>query len=111
MTMMRQIFKALIADECGATAVEYGLIAALIVVALLGGITAVSDANDDILASESKGANGRGRRKITLGQAVMLAMEPTTCSSRPPILLPCPPRYLVSECTTMSAPWSNGRHR
>jgi hypothetical protein len=38
----------------------------------------VSDANDDILASESKGANGRGRRKITLGQAVMLAMEPAT---------------------------------
>ena len=46
MTTMRQTFKAMIADECGATAVEYGLIAALIVVALLGGITAVSDAND-----------------------------------------------------------------
>ncbi|CNV97272.1 Uncharacterised protein [Mycobacterium tuberculosis] len=21
---------------------------------------------------------------------------------------PCPPRYLVAECTTMSAPWANG---
>ena len=29
----------------------------------------------------------------------------------PPMLLPWPPRYLVSECTTMSAPCSNGRHR
>ncbi|MNC92063.1 hypothetical protein D3C83_84260 [compost metagenome] len=29
----------------------------------------------------------------------------------PPMQVPCPPRYLVSECTTMSAPCSNGRHR
>jgi len=28
-----------------------------------------------------------------------------------PTLLPWPPRYLVSECTTMSAPCSNGRSR
>jgi pilus assembly protein Flp/PilA len=46
MTTMRQILKALIADERGATAVEYGLIAALIVVGLLGGLSAVGDAND-----------------------------------------------------------------
>ena len=27
----------------------------------------------------------------------------------PPIEVPWPPMYLVSECTTMSAPWSNTR--
>jgi pilus assembly protein Flp/PilA len=36
----------LFADESGATAVEYGLIAGLIVVALLAGLTQVADAND-----------------------------------------------------------------
>ena len=29
----------------------------------------------------------------------------------PPIAVPWPPRYLVAECTTMSAPCSNGRMR
>ncbi len=29
----------------------------------------------------------------------------------PPIDVPCPPRYLVAECRTMSAPKSSGRHR
>ena len=29
----------------------------------------------------------------------------------PPIELPCPPMYLVSACTTMSAPCSIGRSR
>ncbi len=33
-----------IADESGATAIEYGLIATLIVVAIIGGITAVGNA-------------------------------------------------------------------
>ncbi|MEQ9505084.1 MAG: Flp family type IVb pilin [Hyphomonas sp.] len=46
MKTMCQSFKALIADERGATAVEYGLIAGLIVIGLLGGLTAVGDAND-----------------------------------------------------------------
>ena len=38
--------RELFADESGATAVEYGLIAGLIVVALLAGLTQVADAND-----------------------------------------------------------------
>jgi pilus assembly protein Flp/PilA len=38
--------KELFADETGATAVEYGLIAGLIVVALLAGLTQVGTAND-----------------------------------------------------------------
>ncbi|MNP54208.1 hypothetical protein D3C76_1487450 [compost metagenome] len=31
-------------------------------------------------------------------------------TTMPPMLVPWPPMYLVSECTTMSAPCSNGRH-
>ena len=46
MTKMSKLFKDLIADERGATAVEYGLIAGLIVIGLLGGLSAVGDAND-----------------------------------------------------------------
>jgi pilus assembly protein Flp/PilA len=33
--------KFLLSDECGATAIEYGLIAALIAVAIIGGATSV----------------------------------------------------------------------
>ncbi len=36
------MFKAFFYDESGATAIEYGLIAALISVALLAGFTAIS---------------------------------------------------------------------
>ena len=32
-------------------------------------------------------------------------------TTTPPIVVPWPPRYLVTEWTTMSAPCSNGRHR
>ena len=32
-------------------------------------------------------------------------------TSTPPIVVPWPPMYFVAECTTMSAPQSNGRHR
>lgn len=38
---MRKIFEAFVRDQKGATAVEYGLIAALIAVAIIGGVTAV----------------------------------------------------------------------
>jgi pilus assembly protein Flp/PilA len=38
---MRNLFKNFIANENGATAIEYGLIAALIAVAIIGGVTAV----------------------------------------------------------------------
>lgn len=46
MTALYRTFKACLADRSGATAVEYSLIAALIVVAVLGGLTSVADAND-----------------------------------------------------------------
>lgn len=38
--------KRFLADERGSSAVEYGLIAGLIVIGLLAGLTAVADAND-----------------------------------------------------------------
>ncbi len=47
MNAMRCLLKDLLADEGGATAVEYGMIAALIVVALLSGLTSVAAANDE----------------------------------------------------------------
>lgn len=41
MTAIRKLMRALRADDRGATAVEYGLIAALIVVAMIGGLNAL----------------------------------------------------------------------
>ena len=38
---MRKMLEAFVRDENGATALEYGLIAALIAVAIIGGVTAV----------------------------------------------------------------------
>ena len=38
MTAIRKLMRTLRADDRGATAVEYGLIAALIVVAMIGGL-------------------------------------------------------------------------
>jgi pilus assembly protein Flp/PilA len=38
---MRKMFKNVIRNEDGATAIEYGLIAALIAVTIIGGVTAV----------------------------------------------------------------------
>lgn len=37
----------LLADTRGATAVEYGLIAALIFMAIVGGVTSMAEANND----------------------------------------------------------------
>ena len=40
---MRNMFKAFAQDESGATAIEYGLIAALLSVAIIAAITSVKD--------------------------------------------------------------------
>jgi pilus assembly protein Flp/PilA len=40
-----QTFKAYLTDQRGASAIEYGMIAALVVVGILAGVTAFSDAN------------------------------------------------------------------
>lgn len=44
MTAIRRNLRTLRADKCGATAIEYGLICALIVIAMLGGLTQLSGA-------------------------------------------------------------------
>ena len=41
MSAIRRIFRKLNADKRGATAIEYGLIAALIVIAMIGGLSAL----------------------------------------------------------------------
>jgi len=38
---MRNLFQKFIRSQAGATAIEYGLIASLIAVAIIGGVTAV----------------------------------------------------------------------
>jgi pilus assembly protein Flp/PilA len=48
MKKFTQSFKAFIADEHGATAIEYGLLASLIAVAIIGGATAVGGKLDDL---------------------------------------------------------------
>ncbi|MGN7807328.1 Flp family type IVb pilin [Ensifer sp. 22521] len=44
---MKKIFARLMKDESGATAIEYGLIAALISVALIAGASTLGNALDD----------------------------------------------------------------
>ena len=54
---MQNLFSKFSNDESGATAIEYGLIAALIAVALIAGATAVGDqvnAKFDTVAGELK---------------------------------------------------------
>ena len=54
---MQNLFSKFSNDESGATAIEYGLIAALIAVALIAGATAVGDRVNqkfDIVAGELK---------------------------------------------------------
>ena len=41
MTAIRKTCRNLLSDNRGATAVEYGLIAALIIIAMIGGLTAL----------------------------------------------------------------------
>jgi|AutmiccBRH37_all_1029493.scaffolds.fasta_scaffold00043_102 pilus assembly protein Flp/PilA len=47
MRAARENFARYLADERGATAVEYGLICALLVLAVIGGIAAVGSATSD----------------------------------------------------------------
>ncbi|MBP2236084.1 pilus assembly protein Flp/PilA [Sinorhizobium kostiense] len=48
---MKTIFARLLKDESGATAIEYGLIAALISVALITGATALGDSLDSMFTA------------------------------------------------------------
>jgi pilus assembly protein Flp/PilA len=50
---MRKMLEAFVRDENGATAIEYGLIAALIAVAIIGGVTAVGTSLSSTFTSVS----------------------------------------------------------
>ncbi len=59
------MFKRFLQDESGATAVEYGLIAALIAVGMIAGATAIGDQLNnrfDSVAGEVKDASSEGNR-------------------------------------------------
>ncbi len=53
---MQNLITRFIKDESGATAIEYGLIAALIAVALIAGAKAIGGGVDAKLAEASSGA-------------------------------------------------------
>ena len=47
MKAAREQFARFLADECGATAIEYGLIAGLVVLAIVSGVTSVGAATSN----------------------------------------------------------------
>lgn len=47
--MASRLLKSFLSDRCGATAIEYGLLASLIAVGLLSGLTAFSDSLNNTL--------------------------------------------------------------
>lgn len=53
MTAIRKCLRTLRADDRGATAIEYGLIAALIVVAMIGGLSALGGGANGMWGSVS----------------------------------------------------------
>lgn len=55
---MRNLVSKFVNDEEGATAIEYGLIAALIAVAIIGAITAVGDNLSDTFDDVASGLAG-----------------------------------------------------
>ncbi len=66
---MKTIFARLMKDESGATAIEYGLIAALISVALIGGATALGDQLTSLF-------NNLSRRTRAARQRALAAKHP-----------------------------------
>lgn len=52
------MFARFLKDESGATAIEYGLIAALIAVAIIGGVTALGGATNDTFQAVADGISG-----------------------------------------------------
>lgn len=56
--MAVRYLKAFVDDECGATAIEYGLLAALIAVAIIGAVTAFGGAMSNMFNYISDTAGG-----------------------------------------------------
>ncbi len=59
---MKTLFNRFLKDESGATAIEYGLIAALIAVMIIGGLTAVEDELNELFGriATALGSAGTG---------------------------------------------------
>ena len=55
---MLKCFKQFCGDESGATAIEYGLIAALIAVAMIGAVTTVGNSLNTIFGQVSNSLDG-----------------------------------------------------
>jgi pilus assembly protein Flp/PilA len=51
---MRRLKRRLLASERGATAVEYGFILALVVIAVIGALTSFAEASNDIWSNISR---------------------------------------------------------
>ncbi len=58
---MRQWIKRILHEQDGATAVEYGLIAALVVIAMIGGLSAMSSGTAGLWNSVSNKAVNAGK--------------------------------------------------
>ncbi len=54
------MFARFLKDESGATAIEYGLIAALIAVAIIAGVGALGTATNDTFEAVADGITGAG---------------------------------------------------
>ena len=57
---MKNIFARFMKDESGATAIEYGLIAALISVAIIGGATAIGNSLSSRFTAIGNAVTGAG---------------------------------------------------
>ncbi|QRM53410.1 Flp family type IVb pilin [Sinorhizobium sp. BG8] len=58
--MIENFIKPFLKDERGATAVEYGLLAALIAIGLLSGLTAFSDSLNNVFMTIDTSINEAG---------------------------------------------------
>ena len=56
--MKFELFTKLWKDESGATAIEYGLIASLIAIAIVGGVSAFGDALETLWSDNQTGVVG-----------------------------------------------------
>jgi len=63
---MQNLIKNFVNDESGATAIEYGLIAALIAVAMIAGATQLGQSIDDKFKDVSTTLNGVGEAAGTV---------------------------------------------
>ena len=78
--MMISSFRSLIADESGATAIEYGLIAALVSVAAIAALTAMGGSLKEIFNAVCTKLTGA----VTAGGGTSTTVCPGTGTATPP---------------------------